>query len=400
MATVDHGRAAPCQATPPPSRGGQINPGILTMVFFIGSEVMLFGVVLHGLLLHPVQHRRPVAAAEPERRALRAAEAHHRRQHRRSWWRRASPSTGASTGCKHYNDRKGLERGLIVTILLGATFLIIQINEYIHLGFTPQDTAFGSTFYIADRRARPARLRGPHDPDALPHPRGAGTRLHAAWSTPLGAAQPLLALRRRRLGDPLRPGLPPMTASPSPARPSRRGSPWPSAGASLSPRAAGAASEPGDLAAGKTTVRQPLRELPHAGGRRHAAGVHRPEPRRLVPRLARGGHRGRRSSPASSSAGSRDAQKPMPRDLVKGQDAANVAAYIASVAGTTPESAIFPATDDPRGPEPAPPGTGPVAGRSVARPARRSRVLVDRRLPRPGPRAGRGLRRRGRRGWW
>ena len=48
---------------------------------------------------------------------------------------------------KHYNDRKGIERGLIVTILLGATFLIIQINEYIHIGFTPQDKAFGSAFY-------------------------------------------------------------------------------------------------------------------------------------------------------------------------------------------------------------------------------------------------------------
>jgi cytochrome c oxidase subunit 3 len=44
-------------------------------------------------------------------------------------------------------DRKGLERGLLVTILLGATFLGIQANEYAHLGFTPQDKAFGSVFY-------------------------------------------------------------------------------------------------------------------------------------------------------------------------------------------------------------------------------------------------------------
>jgi cytochrome c oxidase subunit 3 len=48
---------------------------------------------------------------------------------------------------KHFNDRKGLERGLLVTMLLGLTFLIIQINEYVHLGFTPQSTAFGSAFY-------------------------------------------------------------------------------------------------------------------------------------------------------------------------------------------------------------------------------------------------------------
>jgi cytochrome c oxidase subunit 3 len=44
-------------------------------------------------------------------------------------------------------DRKGLERGMIVTMILGAAFLIVQLNEYWHLGFTPSDTAFGSTFY-------------------------------------------------------------------------------------------------------------------------------------------------------------------------------------------------------------------------------------------------------------
>ncbi len=47
-----------------------------------------------------------------------------------------------------HGDRRGLIRGLWVTIMLGATFLIIQINEYAHLDFTPQDQAFGSTFYV------------------------------------------------------------------------------------------------------------------------------------------------------------------------------------------------------------------------------------------------------------
>lgn len=48
----------------------------------------------------------------------------------------------------------------------------------------------------------------------------------------------------------------------------------------------------------------------------------------------------------------RMAQKPMPRDLVTGDDARNVAAYIASVAGTTPESAVFPAQSTPEVPDP------------------------------------------------
>ena len=48
----------------------------------------------------------------------------------------------------------------------------------------------------------------------------------------------------------------------------------------------------------------------------------------------------------------RIAQLPMPRDLVEGQDARNVAAYIASVAGTNPESDVYPAVTSPEVPDP------------------------------------------------
>jgi cytochrome c oxidase subunit III len=48
---------------------------------------------------------------------------------------------------QHGGDRKSLERGLLVTMGLGFTFLTIQLNEYAHLGFSPRDQAFGSTFY-------------------------------------------------------------------------------------------------------------------------------------------------------------------------------------------------------------------------------------------------------------
>jgi cytochrome c oxidase subunit 3 len=37
--------------------------------------------------------------------------------------------------------------GLMTTWLLGATFLFIQLNEYIHIGFSGRDGAFGSIFY-------------------------------------------------------------------------------------------------------------------------------------------------------------------------------------------------------------------------------------------------------------
>lgn len=41
------------------------------------------------------------------------------------------------------------------------------------------------------------------------------------------------------------------------------------------------------------------------------------------------------------------AQPPMPRNIVEGQDADNVAAYVASVAGLDPDSEIRPATPEP-----------------------------------------------------
>lgn len=49
----------------------------------------------------------------------------------------------------------------------------------------------------------------------------------------------------------------------------------------------------------------------------------------------------------------REAQKPMPRNLIAGQDAVNVAAYIASVAGTSSPSVVFPATPTPEIPIPS-----------------------------------------------
>ncbi|MBU3691523.1 MAG: cytochrome c oxidase subunit 3, partial [Solirubrobacterales bacterium] len=46
-----------------------------------------------------------------------------------------------------HNNHNGLKLGLVMTWLLGVTFLFIQINEYIHIGFSPADGAFGSIFF-------------------------------------------------------------------------------------------------------------------------------------------------------------------------------------------------------------------------------------------------------------
>jgi cytochrome c oxidase subunit III len=44
-------------------------------------------------------------------------------------------------------NRRGMIVGLAVTWLLGFAFLFIQVNEYVHLGFSARDTSFGSIFY-------------------------------------------------------------------------------------------------------------------------------------------------------------------------------------------------------------------------------------------------------------
>jgi cytochrome c oxidase subunit III len=52
----------------------------------------------------------------------------------------------AQTSVKNGN-RFGLKAGILTTFLLGATFLFVQINEYVHIGFAPHDFAQGSIFY-------------------------------------------------------------------------------------------------------------------------------------------------------------------------------------------------------------------------------------------------------------
>ena len=42
--------------------------------------------------------------------------------------------------CIKNGNRFGLKAGILTTFLLGCTFLFIQINEYVHIGFAPHDT--------------------------------------------------------------------------------------------------------------------------------------------------------------------------------------------------------------------------------------------------------------------
>jgi cytochrome c oxidase subunit III len=52
----------------------------------------------------------------------------------------------ALEGARNEN-RAALRVGMLTTLLLGFTFLCIQINEYVHVGFAPADHAQGTIFY-------------------------------------------------------------------------------------------------------------------------------------------------------------------------------------------------------------------------------------------------------------
>src|SRR5207237_8668206 len=44
-------------------------------------------------------------------------------------------------------NRFGLRAGILSTLFLGICFLSLQVNEYVHVGFAPHDSAQGSIFY-------------------------------------------------------------------------------------------------------------------------------------------------------------------------------------------------------------------------------------------------------------
>ena len=52
----------------------------------------------------------------------------------------------ALEGARNEN-RRAMRVGLLTTFLLGLTFLTVQINEYVHIGFAPHDNAQGTIFY-------------------------------------------------------------------------------------------------------------------------------------------------------------------------------------------------------------------------------------------------------------
>ena len=142
-ASIAHGHAEHDEhhGPPPANRSSRVEPQLLGMLLFIISEVMVFGAfftayffirVVSGDQWFPIDgNELPVAVAGVNTAILVSS------SFTMHW---------AQTSIKNGN-RFGLKAGILTTFLLGLTFLFIQVNEYVHIGFAPHDFAQGSVFY-------------------------------------------------------------------------------------------------------------------------------------------------------------------------------------------------------------------------------------------------------------
>jgi cytochrome c oxidase subunit III len=126
---------------PPANRSSRVDPQMLGMLLFIISEIMVFGAFFTAYFFVRIvqgepwfnfdRFELPVAIAGVNTAILLSSSL-------TLHWAQLSIRKG---------NRFGLKAGMVLTTLLGATFLFIQINEYIHIGFAPYDHAQASIFY-------------------------------------------------------------------------------------------------------------------------------------------------------------------------------------------------------------------------------------------------------------
>jgi cytochrome c oxidase subunit 3 len=135
-AAVTHEHHGP----PPAHRSSRVEAPTLGMLLFIMSEVMIFGafftayffirIVSHNVW--PAPHTAVPEATTGINTAILLSS--------------SLTIHWALTSIKNGN-RFGLKAGMVSTFLLGSAFLGIQVNEYIHLGWAPHDSAQATVFY-------------------------------------------------------------------------------------------------------------------------------------------------------------------------------------------------------------------------------------------------------------
>jgi cytochrome c oxidase subunit 3 len=125
---------------PAAHKSSRIDSQLLGVLLFIISEAMLFGSFFTAYFFIRVVQNEPWPPEPFEFPVL-----------------VASMNTAilvSSSFTVHYalhsikkGNRLGMQVGLVTTFLLGAMFLLTQINEYVKAGFSISDGAFASVFY-------------------------------------------------------------------------------------------------------------------------------------------------------------------------------------------------------------------------------------------------------------
>jgi cytochrome c oxidase subunit III len=125
---------------PPANRSSRVDPSMLGMLLFIISEIMVFGAFFTAYFFIRVVQNVEWPAQGTELPKLIAGV--------NTCILISSSFTLHWAEHAHKNgNRRGLQAGILTTFLLGLTFLFIQVNEYVHIGFSPADHAQGSVFY-------------------------------------------------------------------------------------------------------------------------------------------------------------------------------------------------------------------------------------------------------------
>jgi cytochrome c oxidase subunit 3 len=121
-------------------QSSRVEAGMLGMFLFIASEIMLFGSFFTAYFFVRVANGTPwptppfhlpvfVALINTCILVTSSFTIH---------WATQSIKRG---------NRAGLQAGLVLTFLMGLTFLLTQMIEYARVGFAPHDGAFGTIFY-------------------------------------------------------------------------------------------------------------------------------------------------------------------------------------------------------------------------------------------------------------
>jgi cytochrome c oxidase subunit 3 len=122
------------------NRSSRVEPQLLGMLLFIISEVMVFGAFFTAYFFIRVSQgdtwpapgtNLPVEVAGMNTAILVSS----------------SFTLHWAEQCIKKGNRFGLKAGMLLTFLLGCTFLFVQINEYANIGFAPQDAAQQTIFF-------------------------------------------------------------------------------------------------------------------------------------------------------------------------------------------------------------------------------------------------------------